>query len=194
LDGERGLTLLEVVIALLLFAMMAMFLLSGQARAADAILRARIEREMAELLRLRLDLAALEYEEYREGTTEGDFPSDVSSRVLDESEVLGDRFEGYRWEVTISETIGAGASSTVELDGGDTHDLLFAEEGTSVEDGDEEATSVQAEEVDRMVFILVTVYPPRYDELTEEERADAGMQARSAWTAVHRPPDESEGP
>jgi prepilin-type N-terminal cleavage/methylation domain-containing protein len=194
LDGERGLTLLEVVIALLLFAMMAMFLLSGQARAADAILRARIEREMAELLRLRLDLAALEYEEYREGTTEGDFPSDVSSRVLDESEVLGDRFEGYRWEVTISETIGAGASSTVELDGGDTHDLLFAEEGTSVEDGDEEATSVQAEEVDRMVFILVTVYPPRYDELTEEERADAGMQARSAWTAVHQPPDESEGP
>jgi prepilin-type N-terminal cleavage/methylation domain-containing protein len=194
LDGERGLTLLEVVIALLLFAMMAMFLLSGQARAADAILRARIEREMAELLRLRLDLAALEYEEYREGTTEGDFPSDVSSRVLDESEVLGDRFEGYRWEVTISETIGAGASSTVELDGRDTHDLLFAEEGTSVEDGDEEATSVQAEEVDRMVFILVTVYPPRYDELTEEERADAGMQARSAWTAVHQPPDESEGP
>jgi len=194
LDGERGLTLLEVVIALLLFAMMAMFLLSGQARAADAILRARIEREMAELLRLRLDLAALEYEEYREGTTEGKFPSDVSSRVLDEDEVLGDRFEGYRWEVTISETIGAGASSTVELDGGDTHDLLFAEEGGAMEDGDEDATSVQAEEVDRMVFILVTVYPPRYDELTEEERADAGMQARSAWTAVHLPPDESEGP
>lgn len=191
--GERGLTLLEVVIALLLFALMAMFLLSGQARAADAILRARIEREMAELLRLRLDLAALEYEEYREGTTEGDFPSDVSSRILEEDEALGDRFEGYRWEVTISETIGAGAASTVEIEGGDTHDVLFAEEGSTVED-EEETTSVQAEEVDRMVFILVTVYPPRYDELTEEERADAGMQARSAWTAVHLPPDESEGP
>ena len=194
MDGERGLTLLEVVIALLLFSMMAMFLLSGQARAADAILRARIEREMAELLRLRLDLAALEYEEYREGTTEGEFPSDVSSRILEEDEVLGDRFEGYRWEVTITETIGAGAASTVEVDGGDTHDLLFAEEGAAVEDGEEEATSVQAEEVDRMVFIMVTVYPPRYDELTEEERADAGMRARSAWTAVHLPPDESEGP
>jgi prepilin-type N-terminal cleavage/methylation domain-containing protein len=193
LDGERGLTLLEVVIALLLFALMAMFLLSGQARAADAILRARIEREMAELLRLRLDLAALEYEEYREGTSSGDFPSDVSTRILDEDEALGDRFEGYRWEVTVSETIGAGAASTVEIEGGDTHELLFAEEGSSVEE-DEETTSVQAEEVDRMVFILVTVYPPRYDELTEEERADAGMQARSAWTAVHLPPEESEGP
>jgi prepilin-type N-terminal cleavage/methylation domain-containing protein len=195
LDGERGLTLLEVVIALLLFSMMAMFLLSGQARAADAILRAQIEREMAELLRLRLDLAALEYEEYREGTTEGDFPSDVSSRIIDENEVLGDRFQGYRWEVTISETIGAGAASTVEIEGGDQHDLLFAEEGSTVaeEDG-EDATSVQAEEVDRMVFILVTVYPPRYDELSEEEREDAGMRARSAWTAVHLPPEESEGP
>jgi prepilin-type N-terminal cleavage/methylation domain-containing protein len=193
LDGERGLTLLEVVIALLLFALMAMFLLSGQARAADAILRARIEREMAELLRLRLDLAALEYEEYREGTTSGDFPSDVSTRILDEGEALGDRFEGYRWEVTISETIGAGAASTVEIEGGESHELLFAEEGSTVEE-DEDTTSVQAEEVDRMVFILVTVYPPRYDELTEEERADAGMQARSAWTAVHLPPEESEGP
>ena len=193
MDGERGLTLLEVVIALLLFAMMAMFLLSGQARAADAILRARIEREMAELLRLRLDLAALEHEEYREGTTEGEFPSDVSSRIVDEAEALGDRFEGYRWEVTITETIGAGAASTVEIEGGESHELLFTEEGSAAED-DEDATSVQAEEVDRMIYILVTVYPPRYDELTEEERADAGMQARSAWTAVHLPPDESEGP
>jgi prepilin-type N-terminal cleavage/methylation domain-containing protein len=193
LDGERGLTLLEVVIALLLFSLMAMFLLSGQARAADSILRARIEREMAELLRLRLDLAALEYDEYREGTTEGDFPSDVSSRILEEDEVLGDRFEGYRWEVTITETIGAGATNTVEVEGGDQHDLLFAEEGTATEDqDDDETTTVQAEEVDRMVFILVTVYPPRYDELTEEEREEAGMRARSAWTAVHRPPDEGE--
>ena len=194
MDGERGLTLLEVVIALLLFSMMAMFLLSGQARAADAILRAQIEREMAELLRLRLDLAALEYEEYREGTTDGDFPSDVSSRIIDEEEVLGDRFEGYRWEGTVTETIGAGAASTVEIEGGDQHDLLFAEEGSTVsEDDGEEATSVQAEEVDRMVFILVTIYPPRYDELSEEERADAGMRARSAWTAVHLPPEETEG-
>jgi prepilin-type N-terminal cleavage/methylation domain-containing protein len=195
LDGERGLTLLEVVIALLLFALMAMFLLSGQARAADAILRAKIEREMAELLRLRLDLAALEYEEYREGTSEGEFPSDVSSRILDEDEVLGDRFEGYRWEVTITETIGAGAAGTVEIEGGEQHELLFAEEGfVAAEDDDEEMTNVQAEEVDRMVFIHVTVYPPRYDELSEEEREEAGMRARSAWTAVHLPPGESEGP
>lgn len=195
MDGERGLTLLEVVIALLLFSMMAMFLLSGQARSADAILRAQIEREMAELLRLRLDLAALEYEEYREGTTDGDFPADVSSRILDEDEVLGDRFEGYRWEVTISEAIGAGAASTVEIEGGDQHDLLFAEEGSTLtEEDDEEATTVQAEEVDRMIFILVTVYPPRYDELSDEEREEAGMRARSAWTAVHLPPGESEGP
>ena len=120
MDGERGLTLLEVVIALLLFSMMAMFLLSGQARAADSILRAQIEREMAELLRLRLDLAALEYEEYREGTTDGDFPSDVSSRIIDEDEILGDRFVGYRWEVTVTETIGAGAASTIEIEGGDS--------------------------------------------------------------------------
>ena len=62
------------------------------------------------------------------------------------------------------------------------------------EEDDEDATSVQAEEVDRMIFILVTVYPPRYDELSEEEREDAGMRARSAWTAVHLPPEESEGP
>ena len=195
MGGERGLTLLEVVIALLLFALMAMFLLSGQARSADAILRAQIEREMAELLRLRLDLAALEYEEYRDRATEGEFPSDVSSRILDESDVLGDRFEGYRWEVTITETIGAGAAGSVEIEGGEQHELLFAEEGTTLaeEDG-EEASSVQAEEVDRMMYIYVTVYPPRYDELTEEEREEAGMRARSAWTAVHLPPDESEGP
>jgi len=195
LDGERGLTLLEVVIALLLFSLMAMFLLSGQARAADAVLRAQIEREMAELLRLRLDLAALEYEEYRDRATEGEFPSNVSSRILDESDVLGDRFEGYRWEVTITETIGAGAASTVEIEGGEQHDLLFAEEGSTVaEEEGEDASSVQAEEVDRMMYIHVTVYPPRYDELTEEEREEAGMRARSAWTAVHLPPDESEGP
>lgn len=195
MDGERGLTLLEVVIALLLFSMMAMFLLSGQARSADAILRAQIEREMAELLRLRLDLAALEYEDYREGTTEGEFPADVSSRIIDEAEVLGDRFAGYRWEATITETIGAGAASTVEIEGGDQHELLFAEEGSSVaEEEGEEATTVQAEEVDRMIFILVTVYPPRYDELSDEEREEAGMRPRSAWTAVHLPPEESEGP
>ena len=47
-SSQAGLTLLEVVIALLLFAMMAVFLLSGHARAADAVLRMQVEREMAE--------------------------------------------------------------------------------------------------------------------------------------------------
>ncbi|MHC4549681.1 MAG: PulJ/GspJ family protein [Planctomycetota bacterium] len=198
MDGrlsERGLTLLEVVIALLLFALMAMFLLSGHARAADAVMRAQIEREMAELLRLRIDLVALEHEQYREGTTEGGFPASVSSRIVDEEEILGDLYADYRWEVTITETIGAGAAGRVEIEGGESHDLLFAEESSSAsaDEDDEDGTVIQEEEVDRMLFIQVTVYPPRYDELTEEEREEEGLQPRSAWTAIHLPTEESEG-
>jgi len=190
--SERGLTLLEVVIALLLFALMAMFLLSGHARAADSVMRAEIERDMAELLRLRIDLVALEHEEYRSGAGEGEFPSNVSDRIVDEDEILGDRFEGYRWEVIITETIGAGATGTVEVEGGDTHGPLFAEEGSAAEGEEEEETTVEAEEVDRMILIQVTVYPPRWDEMSEEER-EGDVKPRSAWTAVHVPPEKEEG-
>jgi len=189
---ERGLTLLEVVIALLLFAMMATFLLSGHARAADAVLRMQIEREMAELLRLRLDLASLQYDEYREGTTEGEFPSNVSTRLVDEEKVLGDRFAGYRWEVTITAMLGAGAQGAVEVQDDQAYEPLFAEEGASVDTGgpEEEPAVVKAEDIDRMLFIQVTVYPPGYDE-TEEDAEDA-LRPRSAWTAVYLPPDEAE--
>jgi hypothetical protein len=179
------------VIALLLFALMATFLLSGHARAADAILRMQVEREMAELLRLRLDLAALEHEEYREGTTEGVFPANVSNRLVDEEKALGDRFAGYRWEVTITPMLGAGATSRVEVRDDRAYEPLFPEEGGGATDDDEEDTAiVQEEQIDRMLFIQVTVYPPGYDPAEETEIA---LQPRSAWTAVYLPPDEEEG-
>lgn len=190
---QSGLTLLEVVIALLLFAMIALFLLDGHARASDAVLRMQVEREMAELLRLRLDLAALEHEEYREGTTEGTFPATVSSRIVDEEKVLGDRFPGYRWEVTITPMLGAGnTTGTVEVQDDRTYEPLFGEEGgtAATTDGEEDAAMVQTEDIDRMLFIQVTVYPPGYD--PSETEGDA-LQPRSAWTAVFFPPDEEEG-
>lgn len=186
---ERGLTLLEVVIALLLFAMIAIFLLEGHSRAADAVMRMQVEREMAELLRLRLDLASLEHEEYREGTTEGLFPATVSTRIVDEEKVLGDRYPGYRWEVTISTTLGAGGTGKVEVQDDRTYAPLFDEEGAT--DEEEDAAVVQPEDIDRMIFVQVTVYPPGYDPSdTEREKA---LQPRSAWTAVYLPPDEESG-
>ena len=193
-DGERGLTLLEVVIALLLFAMMAMFLLSGQSDAANAVLRAQIEREMAELLRLRIDLVALQYDEYRDRQTEGQFPSRISTRILDEEAVLGTAYEGYRWEVKITETIGAGAARRSQVEGGDTYDLLFAEEGGSdaadtTSGSDDEGDVVQPEDVDRMLLIEVTVYPPGYDAADEDQRE---FRPRSAWTAIHLPAEQTE--
>ncbi|HEX5135826.1 MAG TPA: prepilin-type N-terminal cleavage/methylation domain-containing protein [Planctomycetota bacterium] len=199
--GENGLTLLEVVIALLLFAMIAMFLLDGHSRAADAVLRMQVERDMAELLRLRLDLAALEHEEYREGTTEGTFPATVSRRIVDEEKVLGSRYPGYRWEVTITAALGAGASGRVEVQDDRTYEPLFGEEGsvpastdkgttTGTDKGTEEETSVmQAEDIDRMLLIEVTVFPPGYDPLNPDGN---GLQPRSAWTAVYLPPDEAD--
>lgn len=188
---ESGLTLLEVVIALLLFAMIAIFLLDGHARAADAVMRMQIEREMAELLRLRLDLATLEHEEYREGTTSGGFPANVSSRIIDEEKVLGDRYPGYRWEVTITAALGAGGSAgQVEVQDDRAYAPLFAEEGGGGED--EDAAVVQAEDIDRMLFIQVTVYPPGYDDVPDSER-DEALQPRSAWTAVYLPPDQETG-
>ncbi len=190
--SSRGLTLLEVVIALLLFAMIAIFLLEGHGRAADAVLRMQVEREMAELLRLRLDLAALEHEEYREGTTEGTFPATVSTRIVDEEKVLGDRFPGYRWEVTITPMLGGGtASGTVEVQDDRKYEPIFGEEGgAGATDEKEDASVVQPEDIDRMLFIQVTVYPPGYDPAATEPGA---LQPRSAWTAVFFPPDEESG-
>jgi len=193
--SERGLTLLEVVIALLLFSLMAMFLLSGHARASDAILRAEIERDMAQLLRLRIDLIALEYEDYRDRTTEGGFPSNVSNRLVDEEKLFGDLYAGYRWEAKITETVGAGGAGSTEVEGGDTYDLLFPEEsesGPGEEGGldDVEPDLKSAEEVDRMILIEVTIYPPGYDEASESERKEM-LRPRSAWTAVHLPKEES---
>ncbi len=190
---ESGLTLLEVVIALLLFAMIAIFLLEGHSRAADAVLRMQVEREMAELLRLRLDLASLEHEEYREGTTEGTFPATVSRRIVDEEKVLGARYSGYRWEVTISAALGAGASGKVEVQDDRTYEPLFGEEGsvaTGADGEEDEASVMQAEDIDRMLLIEVTVYPPGYDPL---EAGENGLQPRSAWTAVYLPPDQETG-
>jgi hypothetical protein len=183
--------------------MMALFLLSGHAAASEAVRRARMEREMAELLRLRIDLVALEYEDYRDKATEGDFPARVSTRILDEEKVLGDRFEGYRWEATVTETVGAGAAGQVEV-GTDVLDLLFGEEGDVSAPTDateeertrrteEEAETKEPEEVDRMLLIEVTVYPPGYDEATEEER-EGILRPRKAWTAVYVPPEEAEEP
>lgn len=192
MSRQAGLTLLEVVIALLLFAMIAIFLLEGHARASDAVLRMEVEREMAELLRLRLDLAALETDEYREGTTEGAFPGTVSTRIIDEEKVLGDRFPGYRWEVTITPMLGASnTSGTVEVQDDQTYEPLFPEEGGVAGDEEESASVVQAEEIDRMLFIQVTVYPPGYDAGNTDEDT---LVPRSAWTAVYLPPDrESQG-
>lgn len=189
--GQRGLTLLEVVIALLLFSVMALFLLSGHARASDAVRRAQVEREMAELLRLRIDLAALEYEEYRDRTTEGLFPARVSTRILDEEKVLKDTYPGYRWEVTVTETVGAGAAGLVRVQGGDAIGLLFEEEGGGAPEEDE-GEPKEAGEVDRMLLIQATVYPPGYDDATPEEREEA-LRPRSAWTAVYLPPEEEGG-
>lgn len=193
-SAERGLTLLEVVLALLLFAMIAIFLLEGHARAADAVLRMQVEREMAELLRLRLDLAALETEEYREGTTEGTFPATVSTRIIDEEKVLGDRYAGYRWQVTITPMLGAsGTSGKVQVEDDRTYEPLFAEEGgtpTGTEAEEEDAATVQAEEIDRMLYIEVTIFPPGYDPGSTDDDA---LQPRSGWTAVYLPPDEEEG-
>jgi len=191
---ENGLTLLEVVIALLLFAMIAIFLLEGHSRAADAVLRMQVERDMAELLRLRLDLAALEHDEYQEGTTEGSFPATVSHRIIDEEKVLGDRYPGYRWEVTITAALGAGASGKVEVQDDRSYEPLFGEEGAAPPTADnrkeEEASVMQAEDIDRMLLIEVTVYPPGYDASNPDENE---LQPRSAWTAVYLPPEETQG-
>ena len=129
--SSRGLTLLEVVIALMLFAMISVFLLSGHSQAADATLRAQVEREMAELLSLRINLIALEHEEYEDGDS-GGFPySGASDRLVDEQDIFGDHYLGYTWEVQMEETIGTGAAGPVSVDDSDPKNLIFEEEGAA---------------------------------------------------------------
>lgn len=187
----RGLTLLEVVIALMLFAMISVFLLSGHSQAADSTLRAQIERDMAELLSFRLNMIALNHEDYEDGDS-GGFPhTGVSDRLVNEEEIFGDRFAGYTWEVEMSETIGAGATGAVSVDDSEPRNLLFAEEGTGG-NTDEEEPQVGADEVDQMLFIRVTIYPPEYDPGTPVEDVDVALRPRSAWTAIHLPREELE--
>ena len=189
---QRGLTLLEVVIALMLFSMISVFLLSGHAQASEATLRAQIEREMAELLSLRINLIALQHEEYKDGDS-GEFPhSGASDRLIDEEEVFGKRYRGYTWEVSMEEMIGTGATGPVSVDDGEQKSLLFAEEGTAAEGADDEEVDVKSETVDQMLFIRVTIYPPGYEPTQSLEETDAALRPRSAWTVIHLPREELE--
>ena len=190
MDGERGLTLLEVVVALLLFSIMSVMMLGGHGRAADASLKAEIARDIAELLSLRLNLVALQHDEYDDGDR-GGFPQNkASTRLVDEEEIFGDLYEGYTWSVEIQETIASGAGGAVSIAGGDPRNLLFDEEGTGAADDEQEEAEVAVEEVDRMLFIRVTVYPPNYDE--SEADLEGSVQPRSIWTAIHLAPEEAE--
>jgi len=186
----RGLTLLEVVIALMLFALMSVMLLGGLSNAADASLRAQIERNMAELLQLRMQLVTLQPKEYEDGD-EGGFPAaGASTRLIDENEVLGDRYAGYTWRVEMVETIGSGAATAVAVDGSEPRNLLFQEEGGAAgENTDEDTGEVTSEDVDQLLFIRVTVYPPDYEEVSPDEE-DTAIRPHSAWTAIFVPPEE----
>ena len=193
-----GLTLLEVVIALMLFSIMSTVLLKGQGDAAQSIEKAATMRDMAELLGFRLNLVVLNPDDYEDGDN-GQFPaSGKSTRIVDEDDVLGERYEGYTWEVRISETVGSGAGGGVSIEGDDPLDSLFPEEGGGGAEGDESADGeeeeVQADEVDRMLLIVVTVYPPNWDDADRENKE--AIQPRSAWTAVSLPeePAEESGP
>jgi len=191
----RGLTLLEVMIALMLFALMSTVLLSGQGTAAQSIEKAEVMRDMAELLGLRLNAVALQPDDYEDGDT-GEFPAvGQSTRIIDEEKLLGDRYAGYTWEVRISETVGSGAGGNVSIDGGDPLGSLFREEGATADEtgstpAAEEEEEIAADQVDRMLLIEVTVYPPNWD---EEDRDDPeAIQPRSAWTAVPLPAEPAE--
>lgn len=180
------------MIALMLFSLMSTILLTGQGTAARSIEKAEAMRDMAELLSFRLNMIVLQPKDYEDGDT-GTFPdSSKSSRLVDEEDVFGDRYPGYTWEVRISETIGAGSSGSVSIDGDEPMNSLFSEEGGGAgADGtlgvDEE--DVEADQVDRMLLITVTVYPPNYDEADADD-PDA-IKARSVWTAIHLPEEKS---
>ncbi len=191
--ADSGLTLLEVVIALMLFALMCALLLGGQGQAAESVLKAETERSLAYLLPLRLNLIALQPEDYKDAE-EGGFPAvGKSSRLIDEERVFGDRFRDYRWRVEIIEAVGAGQTSAVRVEGREAIGPLFSEEGAAAaRPGDQSAndiTDVKPEDVDRIRFIRVTVYPPGYDEGADPD--DPGVvQPRSAWTGVAIPAEE----
>ena len=187
----RGLTLLEVVIALLLFALMSTVLLTGQGTAARSIEKAAVMRDMAELISYRLNMVVLQPNDYEDGD-QGEFPAQgKSTRLVDEVDVFGDRYEGYSWEVTIAETIGAGASSSVSIDGEDPRQALFdSEGGGGGDEAGEEDEEVEADAVDRMLLITVTVYPPGWQD-SDRDLRDA-IKPRSAWTAIHLPNETDE--
>ena len=57
----------------------------------------------------------------------------------------------------------------------------------------DEEVNVGAEDVDRMLFIRVTIYPPGYDESTAEPEGEtAAFVPRSAWTAIYLPPETGD--
>ena len=201
-DGEAGLTLLEVIVSLMLFSLMSTLLLGSQGAAADSALDAQIERDIAFLLPFRLNAVALDPEEYDQDEIIGQFPAGgVSSRLIDEEELFGTTYEGYTWKVERKEVIGAGSSGTVQV-GGNVAEMLFPEEaglglatddeGQPSVDENEDYEEVDADAVDMMLFIKVTVYPPGYDPHdVPGENARAGGP-RSAWTAVILPKEEEE--
>jgi prepilin-type N-terminal cleavage/methylation domain-containing protein len=200
-QGERGLTLLEVIVSLMLFSLMSTLLLGSQGAAAEAALDAQIERDIAFLLPFRLNAVALDPDEYDQDETVGEFPATgVSSRLVDEEELFGTSYPGYKWKVERKEVIGAGSSGTVRV-AGDVAEMLFPEEsnlgvpsdeeGQSAANEDEDYDEVDTDAVDMMLFIRVTVYPPGYDPYDVPAEGRPGGP-RSAWTAIILPKEEEE--
>ncbi len=200
-QGERGLTLLEVIVSLMLFSLMSTLLLGSQGAAAEAALDAQIERDIAFLLPFRLNAVALDPDEYDQDETVGEFPATgVSSRLVDEEELFGTSYRGYKWKVERKEVIGAGSASTVRV-AGDVAEMLFPEEsnlgvpsddeGESTANEDEDYDEVDTDAVDMMLFIRVTVYPPGYDPYDVPAEGRPGGP-RSAWTAIILPKEEEE--
>ena len=196
MDGRtRGLTLLEVVVALLLFAMMATMMLESQSTAVTATYKAELETTMAYLLSFRLSMVQLLPEDY-DDQEEGTFPaSGKSTRFFDEDKIFADqtRYRGYAWEVVKQETVGAGSDSLVNVDGTEL-DPLFPEEGGTTGSGEpiptDEVPDKEPKDVDRMIFIKVTIYPPGYDPNADPE--EVKVPPRTAWTAIPVAPAEEE--
>lgn len=200
-QGERGLTLLEVIVSLMLFSLMSTLLLGSQGAAALAALDAQIERDIAFLLPFRLNAVALDPDEYDQDEMVGEFPATgVSSRLVDEEELFGTSYRGYTWKVERKEVIGAGSASTVRV-AGNVAEMLFPEEsnlglpqdeeGQPTSSGDEDYDEVDTDAVDMMLFIRVTVYPPGYDPNEVPTQGGPGGP-RSAWTAIILPKEEEE--
>ena len=62
------------------------------------------------------------------------------------------------------------------------------EETGGVEDDEEETK--EPGDVDRMLFVQVTVYPPGYSE--EAAETEDALRPRTAWTAIYLPPEEAQ--